>query len=98
MAGWYSMRRRNTPDTIVHSASVGGAASAPMDPAVHVAPLRDSAHVEAAERRAMWAHSDAWDPWPAQRIGYDAPAPASLFLPAPPALDRLARYLNLSVG
>lgn len=46
----------------------------------------------------MWAHADPWDPWPAQRVGYEAPAPASLFLPAPPALDRLVRYLNISVG
>lgn len=89
---------RNTPDTTVRSASVGGAASNPIDSSVRVAPMRDAAHVEAAERREVWALSSPWDPWPAQRVGYDTPAPASLFLPAPPALDRLARYLNLSVG
>jgi hypothetical protein len=77
----------------VRSAYVGGAASAPIDPSVRIAPLRDAAHIAAAERREVWAQSSPWDPWPAQRVGYDAPAPASLFLPAPPALDRLSQYL-----
>lgn len=88
---------RNTSDTIVHqvrSASVGGAASAPIDPSVRVAPLRDLSHLDAAERRAARAPLDPWDPWPAQRVGYDTPAPASLFLPPRTALDRLASYLN----
>lgn len=83
--------------TIVRSASVGGAAVAPIDPSVCIAPLRDVAHIVAAERRAEWAHAEPWDPWPAQRVGYDAPAPASLFLPAVPVLDRLVRYLDLSL-
>jgi hypothetical protein len=82
-------RSRNTT---VHSASVGGAASAPIDTSVRVAPLRGAEHVVAAERRAAWATQDPWDPWPAQRVGYDAPAPASLFLPRK-ALDGLATYL-----
>ena len=84
---------RNTPDTLVLSASVGGAASVPIDASVRVAPIGDETHVAAAERRAARAPSDPWDPWPAQRVGYDAPAPASLFLPARVALDRLRSYL-----
>lgn len=86
---------RNTPDTIVRSASVGGAASNPTDPSVRVAPLRDAAAVEAAERRdSAFASLEPWDPWPAQRVGYGAPAPASLFLPPQRALDRLCAYLE----
>jgi hypothetical protein len=86
---------RNIPDTIVHSASVGGAASAPVDPSVRVAPLRGLSDLEAAERReAAFATLDPWDPWPAQRVGYDTPAPASLFLPPRRALDRLCAYLE----
>lgn len=84
-------RRRNTT---VRSASVGGAAASPMDPSVRVAPLRDAECVAAAERREVWAGGDPWDPWPAQRVGYESPAPASLFLPPRPALERLATYLE----
>jgi hypothetical protein len=85
---------RNVPDMLVRSVSVGGAASAQIDPSVRVAPLRDESHVDAAERRAARAPLDPWDPWPAQRVGYDAPAPASLFLPSRAVLDRLATYLR----
>lgn len=85
---------RNIPDTIVRSASVGGAASHPIDPSVRVAPMRDSTYVEAAELREMRVHAAPWDPWPAQRIGYDTPAPASLFLPPRPQLEQLRSYLE----
>jgi len=86
--------QRNILDTIVHSASVGGAASNPLDPSVRVAPMRDATYITAAELREARAHAAPWDPWPAQRIGYDTPAPASLFLPQVPALERLRSYLG----
>jgi hypothetical protein len=56
--------------------------------------IRSEAHVESAERRDARLPADPWDPWPEQRIGYDTPAPASLFLPPRHALDRLCAYLE----
>lgn len=80
-------------NTIVHSACVGGAASASIDHSVRVAPLRDKSHVAAAERRAAHESSDPWDPWPARRLGYREPADADLSQPPRAVLDRLASYL-----
>jgi hypothetical protein len=78
----------------VLSASVGGAASVPLDPSVYVAPLRTRSQVEAAERRAEREPADPWDPWPARRVGYDAPA-GDLFFPPAHVLARLGAYLRI---
>jgi hypothetical protein len=83
-------RSRHIAQSVL-SASVGGAASAPIDLSVCVAPLRDVAHIDAAERRVASAPADPWDPWSPQRIGYDAADP---FFPPQIILDGLTSYLN----
>jgi hypothetical protein len=78
--------------TVLLSASVGGAASAPADTGVWVAPMRDADAVADAERRAALEPTDAWDPWPAKRVGYGPDG--DLLFPPLPALDRLCRYFG----
>ena len=83
------------PAVTVLSASVGGAAAAPIDPSVCVAPLRTPEHVDDADRRAAYEArmpwgSEPWDPWPPSRIGYGVADP---LFPPQCVLDRLARAL-----
>jgi hypothetical protein len=79
--------------TVLLSASVGGAASAPPDSSVYVAPMRDTDAVRAAELRDAQAPADPWDPWPARRVGYGPTG--DLLFPPLPKLDRLARYFGV---
>jgi hypothetical protein len=77
----------------VLSASVGGAAAAPADRSVWVAPIRDVEDIAEAEQRAALEPADAWDPWPARRIGYGPDG--DLLFPPRARMDRLCRYLGV---
>jgi hypothetical protein len=83
--------RGAAPVTIVLTASVGGAASAPIDSSVRVAPLRSSS---ALRDVPQWDPYQPWDPWSETRIGYDAPAQACLLYPPHCVLQRLFTYLR----
>lgn len=85
-------RRRNKPQQIVYGQTQSFDSYA-LANSTDAAPLRSPADAEAADRRAAREPGDPWDPWPAQRIGYDSPAPASLFLPERGQLERLRSYL-----
>ena len=77
---------------------------------LRVAPLRTPAQLAELEHQAAalgrnnqpWARLvEPWDPWPASRIGYDAPSAereADPRLPARPALEALRTYLHRMLG
>jgi hypothetical protein len=71
----------------------GGAALKPLPEDIWIAPMRTVAELKLIEARAG-SNWEPWDPWQETRIGYDTPAPASLFLPPPRALDQLLSYLR----
>lgn len=77
---------------VVLSAREGGAVLEPKDPEVVIAPLRSTVPVPSGP--SMYA---PWDPWCEQRIGYGAPAEASLLFPAQCHMRRLAAYLREQV-
>ena len=81
-----------------------------LDRSGRIAPMRTPAQLAELERQATalgrnnqpWARLvEPWDPWPASRIGYDAPSAereADPRLPARPALEALRTYLHRMLG